>query len=44
MDRAVEVLRGESLRAAEMLDLQTPQIRLLLSFEKLGKDKLRLLV
>lgn len=40
MEHTMEVLRGERLRSAGMLDLQTPLIRLLLSFEKLGKDKL----
>lgn len=43
MEREIEVVRGERLRSAGMLDLQTSLIRLLLSFEKLGKAQLKFL-
>lgn len=40
----MEVLRGERLRSTRMLDLQTPPIKTLLSFAKLRKANLKLLV
>lgn len=43
MERGIEVVRVVKLRSAGMLDLQTLLIRLLLSFEKLGKSQLKLL-
>lgn len=43
MERRIEVVRVMKLGSAGMLDLQTLLIRLLLSFEKLGKSQLKLL-